>query len=122
MAFRKERISCRHTAARPRQSRKTVKGIDEMSETDDEEETIETEMRQALAAYDGPVTRCSPGEARAKPAKAADKAGRWLWQHRDDRPARDPKEERRRNRMARARRQRIAEGNAALLKGMRPSK
>lgn len=92
-----------------------------MSETDDEE-TIEGAMRKALAGYTGPVTRCPPGEARAKPSKVAGKAGRWLWQHRDDRPVRDSKEERRRNRMARARRQRIAERNAALLKGMRPSK
>jgi hypothetical protein len=35
-----------------------------MSETD-ERRKIEDEMRKALAAYGGPVTRCPPGEGRA---------------------------------------------------------
>jgi hypothetical protein len=79
------------------------------------------QLRQALAAYAGPVTRCPPGEAKAKQLPPTDpaerRAERWLRRHANDRPVIDPKEERRRKRMARARRQRIAERNAALLKG-----
>jgi hypothetical protein len=44
-----------------------------------------------------------------------DGAPRWLKQHANDRPA-DLKEERRQKRMARAKRQRIAERNAAIKK------
>jgi hypothetical protein len=115
-----------------------------MSETDDEE-TIKGAMRKALAAYDGPVTRCRPGRARGKPGNPrslspplptrpklnvkaerkfmeVDKAARWLKRHANDRPVEDPKERRRRKRMARAQRKRIAARNAALLTGRNLSK
>jgi hypothetical protein len=42
-------------------------------------------MKRAIAAYAGPVTRCSPGKARAKPLrkkKVLDDATRWLQRHR----------------------------------------
>ena len=42
-------------------------------------------MMMAIAAYAGPVTRCSPGNARAKPLrrkKVLDDATRWLQRHR----------------------------------------
>lgn len=38
-------------------------------------------MRRAITAYAGPVTRCAPGKARAKPLrrkKVPDEATRWL--------------------------------------------
>ena len=94
-----------------------------MSNKDEQRE----QLRQAVAAYDGPVTRCPPGEAKAKqqlpPTDPAERrAERWLKRHANDRPVVDAKQQRRQKRMARARRQRIAERNAALLKGMRPSK
>jgi hypothetical protein len=44
-------------------------------------------MKRAIAAYAGPVTRCSPGKARAKPLrrkKVLDDATRWLQRHRHD--------------------------------------
>lgn len=42
-------------------------------------------MKRATAAYAGPVTRCSPGKARAKPLrrkKVLGDATRWLQRHR----------------------------------------
>jgi hypothetical protein len=69
-------------------------------------------MAAALATYTGPVTRCQPGKARGdlpikKTAPDLNAAG---WQV----PPPDESEQRRRRRMARAKRQRIAEHNAAI--------
>jgi hypothetical protein len=76
---------------------------------------IETEMLKALASYSGPVTRCPPGRARATGLpKKEDRTQRWLNAHRGDVPSRDEKAERRRKRMARAERTRIARRNASL--------
>jgi hypothetical protein len=50
-------------------------------------------MKRAIAAYAGPVTRCSPGKARAKPLrnnKVLDDATRWLRRHRYDGPLPKP--------------------------------
>jgi hypothetical protein len=78
---------------------------------------IETEMLKALATYNGPVTRYRPGKARgAEMPKNEDRAQQWLNGHRDDVPLRDEKAERRRRRMARAERDRIAKRNAAVRK------
>jgi hypothetical protein len=85
----------------------------DMNNTDDK---TSEQIRQAIAAYGGPVTRCPPGEARAKLVKGADDAKQWLKQHRNDEPVADPKEERRQMRMARMRRERIAKRNAPPLK------
>jgi hypothetical protein len=44
-------------------------------------------MKREISAYAGPVTRCSPGKARAKllrRKKVLDNATRWLRQHRYD--------------------------------------
>jgi hypothetical protein len=86
-----------------------------MNKTD--EKTTE-QMRQAIATYAGPVTRCPPGRARA-PAEAAvvkNASVEWLRQNRDARPLRDTKAVRRRMRMVRAQQQRVAKRNAPLLK------
>jgi hypothetical protein len=78
---------------------------------------IATEMLKALAAYSGPVTRCRPGKARgADLPKRKDRGQQWLHAHRDDVPSRDKKAERRRQRMARAERARIAKRNASVRK------
>ena len=78
---------------------------------------IETEMLKAVAAYSGPVTRCPPGKARgADMPKSKDRAQQWLNGHRDDVPLRDEKAERRRQRMERAERARIAKRNASVRK------
>ena len=87
-----------------------------MSETDDN--AIE-QMRQAIAIYAGPVTRCPPGKARAPAEKKTvvrNASVEWLKQNRNARPIRDKKAERRKIRMAHAQQQRIAKRNAALLK------
>ena len=82
---------------------------------------ISEQMLNAIAAYNGPVTRCPPGEARAKPPKnVADGATRWLRQHRHDQPATNRRAERRWSRMARARQRSIAKRNAAI-KGRSPA-
>ena len=76
-------------------------------------------MRQAIAAYAGPVTRCPPGKARAPAEKKAvvrNVSVEWLKQNRNARPIRDKKAERRKMRMAHAQQQRITKRNAALLK------
>lgn len=78
---------------------------------DDGEQT-----RKAIAAYSGPVRRCRPGAARATAVKTVDEAEMWLSQHCDDVPVKDAKAERRRMKMARAQRQRIAERNALIRK------
>jgi hypothetical protein len=81
---------------------------------------IEIEMMRALAAYSGPVKRCRPGKARgADLPKKDDRAQQWLNGHRDDVPLRDEKAERRRRRMARAERDRIARRNASVRKSSR---
>jgi len=78
---------------------------------------IDSEMLKALAAYSGPVTRCPPGKARgADLPKRKDHGHRWLHAHGDDVPSRDKKAERRRQRMARAERERIAKRNAFVRK------
>ncbi len=78
---------------------------------------IKIEMLNALAAYSGQVTRCPPGKARgAEPHKREDRAQQWLNGYRDDVPLRDEKAERRRRRMARAERARIAMRNASVRK------
>ena len=83
---------------------------------------IEIEMMNALAAYSGPVTRCPPGKARgAEMPKEKDRARQWLNGHRGDVPLRDEKAERRRRRMARAERARIAKRNALVRKRNRLS-
>jgi hypothetical protein len=108
-----------------------------MTETD---ERMQQQMTEAIEAYAGPVTKCPPGLARGKPVKPkplspvlpskvnpkldvkAEKkllqvygATRWLKRHANDQPA-DMQEERRQKRMARAKKQRIAERNAAIRK------
>jgi hypothetical protein len=99
----------------------------------------------AIAAYTGPVTPCPPGKARGpepvrKPNEAARllqrhhgdprvvdphrrrrvelarQAARWLDEHRSDPPVIDPKAVRRRRRGERARRERIAARNTAILR------
>jgi hypothetical protein len=68
-----------------------------------------------MAAYAGPITKCRPGRARApEPKKKRDRAGKWLSRHLSDKPVTDPREKRRRLRMARAERDRIAKYNAAV--------
>jgi hypothetical protein len=86
-----------------------------MNKTDDK--TIE-QMRQAIATYAGPVTRCPPGKARAPAEKTVmrNASVEWLKQNRNAQPIRDKKAEYRKMRMARAKQQRIAKRNAALLK------
>ena len=73
-------------------------------------------MRKAVATYIGPVTRCPLGKARAKPTEKMDKAAKWLGRHYNDQPSVDAKEQRRRQRKARAQRERIAKRNAAVRK------
>jgi hypothetical protein len=73
---------------------------------------IDDKIEHAIAAYAGPMTRCRPGKARGnKPIKEKprpDVSASWLV------PPPDKNEQRRRQRMARAKRQHIAERNAAL--------
>ena len=84
-------------------------------------------MERAIAAYAGPVTRCSPGKARAKPLrwkKVVDDATRWLRQHRYDaplpKPVDDAEAERGRRRKARGERKRMRRtANAAARKRIR---
>src|SRR6516225_12132535 len=78
---------------------------------------IDSEMLEALAAYSGPVTRCPPGKARgADLPKRKDRGQRWLHAHGDYVPSREKKAERRKKRMARAERDRIAKRNASVRK------
>jgi hypothetical protein len=83
-------------------------------------------MKKAIAAYAGPVTRCAPGKARAKPLRRekVDDATRWLRQHRNDVPVSkrvdDGEAERGRRRKARAERKRMRRAaNAAARKRIR---
>jgi len=77
-------------------------------------------MKHAIATYVGPVTRCPPGRARAPSVATVvmNASVEWLKCHRGDRPIRDPKAERKRMRMARAERERIAKRNAAVRNGI----
>lgn len=87
-----------------------------MSKTDDQ---AVAQMRQAIANYAGPVTRCPPGNARAPAEKKTvmrNASVEWLKQNRNARPIRDKKAEHRKMRMAHAQQQRISKRNAALLK------
>jgi hypothetical protein len=89
-------------------------------------------MKRAMAAYAGPVTRCSPGQARAKPLrrkKVVDEATRWLRQHRHDVSVTNPFDDedveaerglRRKVRAERKRRRRAA--NAMARKRIRDSR
>jgi hypothetical protein len=81
-----------------------------------DEKTIE-QMRQAITNYAGPMTECPPGKARApaEPAVLKNESVEWLKQNRRAQPVRDKKAIRRKMRMARAMRQRIAKRNAAVL-------
>jgi hypothetical protein len=83
----------------------------------DDDNTIE-QMRQAIENYAGPVTKYPPGKARAPVEVAAlkNKSVEWLKQNQTAQPVRDKKAMRRKKRMFRAERQRIAERNAPLLK------
>jgi hypothetical protein len=86
-------------------------------------------MKRAIAAYAGPVTRCSPGKARAKPLrskKVVDDATRWLQRHRHDVSVPKPfvdenaEAERGRRRKVRAERKRLRRAaNAMALKRIR---
>jgi hypothetical protein len=85
-------------------------------------------MKRAIAAYAGPVTRCAPGKARAKPLrrkKLVDEATRWLRLDRHDVRVPKPfdenvKTERGRQRKARAERKRMRRAtNAAARKNIR---
>lgn len=82
-----------------------------------DDKTIE-QMRQAITNYAGPVTECPPGRARAPVELLVfkNKSVEWLKQNRTAQPVRDKKAVRREMRMARAKQQRIAKRNAALLK------
>jgi hypothetical protein len=76
---------------------------------------IEIEMMRALAAYSGPVKRCRPAKARgADLPKKDDPAQQWLNAHRRNAPIRDNKAERRKRRIARAERDRIAKRNTLV--------
>jgi hypothetical protein len=78
---------------------------------------IKTEMLNAVDAYSGPVKRCRPGKARGpEMPRREDRAQRWLNAHHRDVPLRDEKAERRKKRMARAERDRIAKRNAFVQK------
>jgi hypothetical protein len=78
---------------------------------------IDDDAMKAVAANTGPVTRCPPGRACApEPVGKPGEAARWLHEHRGDLPVIDPKAERRRRRMERAQRERIAARNAAILR------
>jgi hypothetical protein len=82
---------------------------------------ISEQMRTALAAYAGyagPITKYPAGKPRGKVVNFTkrDEADHWLSVHRSDTLIRDEKAERRRLRLARAQRERIANGNAAIRK------
>ncbi len=82
------------------------------------EDDTKEQMRRAVTAYTGPVTRCPPGKARAQAAKVLvmNRSVEWLKQNRRAQPIRDKKIVRRRIRMSRAQQQRIAKRNATILK------
>jgi hypothetical protein len=78
---------------------------------------ISVQMRTALTAYTGPITKCPAGKPRGKVVKLRDAADRWLNKHRaSSLMIKDEKAERRKVRLARAQRERIANRNAAIRK------
>jgi hypothetical protein len=79
---------------------------------------ISEQMRTALAAYTGPITKYPAGKPLGKVVNFTkrDEADHFLSVHRSDTPIRDERAERRRLRLARAQRERIANGNAAIRK------
>jgi hypothetical protein len=85
-----------------------------MTETDTK---ISEQMRTALAAYSGPITKHPAGKSRGKVVKFTkrDRADRWLSAQRKD-VVKDEKAKRRQLRMVRAQRERIAKRNAAIRK------
>jgi hypothetical protein len=80
------------------------------------DETIE-QMRQAIRNYVGSLTECPPGKARARVEVTVfeNESVKWLKRNRTAQPVRDKRTMRRQMRMARAKQQRIAKRNAALL-------
>jgi hypothetical protein len=83
---------------------------------------IETEMLKALGSYTRPVIRCPPGRARAPEGTQGtvrDDASKWLKAHRGEKPVIDPQEIRKRVRIARAEKDRIATRNASVKAEMR---
>ena len=69
-------------------------------------------VRQAIEVYSGPVTRCPPGNARAKTKRsAADRAAQWLAKHWND-----PRTVEKRIASAQQQRKRTAKHNAPLIK------
>ena len=87
----------------------------QMTETDTK---ISEQMRTALAAYTGPITKYPAGKSRGKVVHFTkrDEADGWLSVHRTDTLIRDEKAERQRLRLARAQRERIANRNGAIRK------
>lgn len=81
-----------------------------------EQDRIAEEMRRAISAYSGPVTKCPPGEASAAYTKKTNPAIEYLKAHRDDPP--DAAAEARRHRVARMKRQRISKHNAPIMRRM----
>jgi hypothetical protein len=78
---------------------------------------IDDATMKAIAAYTEPVTRCPPGRASGpEPIRKSSAAARWLQEHRGDPRIVDPKAARRRRLMERARRERIAARNTAILR------
>jgi hypothetical protein len=78
---------------------------------------ITDQIRTALATYTGPIKKCPPGKASGKIVKSRrDAAERWLSAHGKDVLIKNEKAERRRLRLARAQRERIANRNAAIRK------
>jgi hypothetical protein len=77
---------------------------------------ITDQMRDALAAFTGPVAKCDPGQPRGKSVKKPTRTAVWLEQHADDVPVRDPEAERRQRRIERAREKRIEKRNATIRK------
>ena len=82
----------------------------------DTEENIRKQLRTASAAYTGPVTKCHAGKRRGKVVRfiKRDAGDRWLTTHPSDLPVKDENAERRRLRIARAERERIAIRNATI--------
>jgi hypothetical protein len=84
----------------------------------DSEKKIGEQMRTTLEKFTGPVTKYPAGKPRAKKVKFAkrDDADRWLNRHRNDVVIEDERSKRRRLRIERAQRERIAERNALVRK------
>lgn len=85
-----------------------------MQMKNDNPKRVDEPSAEAIAAYAGPITICPPGRARA-PKPTPSRAAVWLNEHRGDRPPPNQKQKRRRERMARQKRERIAARNGPLL-------